>query len=175
MLDPTTTVRQRQREQHRERARRHRRRERDGRGDARPLVAPSFDPIVLDRLRGYRDALRGNTGRCNLVRGLASYFGLRFPGVSTRATSVSPCSSASASNSRRLGLFLIAGLNCTDWRVIQVVEVENYYLAIDNDDAILRQDRLNREDFASREGITLAIRVLVVVVGALCRQQWQVE
>ena len=43
-----------------------------------PLVAPSFDrPIFVDRLCGYRDALRARTGGRNIVRGLATCFGGR--------------------------------------------------------------------------------------------------
>jgi hypothetical protein len=40
---------------------------------------PSFDrPIVVDRLRGCRDAPRGRSGRCNIVRGLATDLEWRF-------------------------------------------------------------------------------------------------
>jgi hypothetical protein len=41
-----------------------------------PLVAPSFDPIIVNRLRGYRDALGVRTGGRNIVRGLAIYLGI---------------------------------------------------------------------------------------------------
>ena len=47
------------------------------RGDAKPFVAPSFDPIIVNRLRGYRDALGARTGGRDLVRGLATSFGGR--------------------------------------------------------------------------------------------------
>src|SRR4029077_2267643 len=46
------------------------------RGDAKPLVAPSFDPIIVNRLRGYRDALGVRTGGRNIIRGLAIYLGI---------------------------------------------------------------------------------------------------
>ena len=36
-----------------------------------------FDPIVVDRLCGYRDALGARTGGRNIVRGLATCFGGR--------------------------------------------------------------------------------------------------
>jgi hypothetical protein len=45
------------------------------RGDVKPLVAPSFDPIIVNRLRGYRAALCARTGGRNIVRGLVIYFG----------------------------------------------------------------------------------------------------
>jgi hypothetical protein len=43
------------------------------------LAAPSFDrPTVLNWVGGRRDASRCRTGRCNVVRDLATYCGWRF-------------------------------------------------------------------------------------------------
>ena len=160
MLHRPASRRDRQRAAHAEAMRRHRRRERDGRGD----VAPSFDPIILDRLGGCRDAPRRRSGRCNIVRRLATYFEWRLHGDKLRGDCLLLVGRLGVGFLVGCDCVFVPGLNRSDWRVIQVVEVENYYLAIDNDDPILRQDRLDRENFAGRDCTALAIRVLVVVV-----------
>jgi hypothetical protein len=103
------------------------------RGDAKPLVAPSFDPIIVDRFRGYRDALRARTRGRNIVRGLAIYFGGWVHDNDPRSDCIRLVGRVVGWN-----CIFVPGLNRTDWHVIQLVEVENYYLIIDNDDAILR-------------------------------------
>ena len=84
-----------------------------------------------------RDAPRGRASRCDIVHGLDIYFGLRVWRDDPRHN----CLLLGRLDVEFLigwACIFVPGLNRTDWHVIQIVEVEIYYLTIDNDDAILR-------------------------------------
>src|SRR5262249_28358056 len=134
------------------------------------LAARSFGLAIVDGLGGRREAPRGRTGRCNIVRVLATYCGWRFEHDHPRGDRLLHLRLGDGFLVGCDGVF-VPGLNRTDWRVFQVVQVEDNYVFIGisgDDDPILRQG----EEFAvGRDDTTLASGVLVVVVGTQRRHQ----